>query len=78
MGESLGAQNLDGRHLWDSHGKSTADGGFSVAMFDDGRLNDVELVRHAFIVVDDVYSWVNKNRIRGFKQEMTLWSLCRI
>lgn len=60
MGVSLGAQNLDGRHLWESHGKTTVDGGFSVAMFDDGRLNDVQLVRHAFIVVDDVYSLVKK------------------
>ena len=65
---------MDGRHLWENHGKSTVDGGFSVAMFDDGSLNDVQLVRHAFIVVDDVYSLV-KQKPSVEKQEMTL---CRI
>ena len=74
MGVSLGAQNLDGRHLWENHGKSTGDGGFSVAMFDDGSLNDVQLVRHAFIVVDDVYSLVKKT-IRGKTRNDTMQNL---
>ena len=65
---------MDGRHLWENHGKSTVDGGFSVAMFDDGSLNDVQLVRHAFIVVDDVYSLVKKT-IRGKTRNDTMQNL---